>query len=154
MCLSVGYRRPHFWTDLHQIWCRGVLTCREGPKRVGFAARPPGSMWQTLDLGKPESTYITCIQYFRLSSWLSRQPLNRFQPNLVCGWICYAKIRIKTIKTIEIRNAELLALNRKCCFFGNRWTNFNQNWCVDGYTMFKSPSKKSRRSWCAASYRP
>ena len=41
-------------------------------------------------------------------------------------------------KSIEDRSAELLPLNRKCRFLGNRRTDFNQNWCVDGSAMYKS----------------
>ena len=37
------------------------------------------------------------------------------------------------IKTTEVHNAELLPLNQKCHFLGNRWYDFNHNWCVDGY---------------------
>ena len=35
---------------------------------------------------------------------------------------------------IETRSAELNRKKRKCPYLGNRWTDFNETWRVDGYT--------------------
>ena len=39
-----------------------ALTYREGYGKVGFAARPPGGMWQTLEPRKPESAYMSSVK--------------------------------------------------------------------------------------------
>ena len=36
--------------------------------------------------------------------------------------------------TIEERTAEPSCKKRKCPYLGNRWTDFNETWRVDGYT--------------------
>ena len=54
------------------------------------------------------------------------------------------------MNSVEVHSAEPSRKERKCPYLGNHWTDCNQNWCVDAYTMHKFASKKSRRSRCAA----
>ena len=53
-----------------------------------------------------------------------------------------------------VGSAELLPLSQNCRFLSNRWTDFDQTWRVDGYTMRKH-FKKSGQSRCTVpSYCP
>ena len=39
--------------------------------------------------------------------------------------------------SVEPRSAKQPIKKRKCQYLGNHWTDFNQNWCMDAYTMCK-----------------
>ena len=60
-CVSVCYTNPQFLTDLDQNWYEASLGAGAKQGQVGFAGRPPGGMYQTLEPGKPKSTYMLCI---------------------------------------------------------------------------------------------
>ena len=95
------YRRPHFWTELHRSWCGGALTSWEGHQQVGFAVRPPRGMCQTSEPGKLESTYITCIEYFRVSSLFPGNHLTNF--NQSC---CVDRYTLQKYESKELRLPE------------------------------------------------
>ena len=84
-----------------------------------------------------------------------RQPLDRFQPKLVCGCTYYVQVSFKKIAMIKADSGEPSRQNRKCLYLKKRWTDFNQTCCMDEYSMQKNHSKISKRSSRAApSYCP
>ena len=53
------------------------------------------------------------------------------------------KYHFKKIATIEVHSTEPSHKNRKCPYLGNRLTDLNQTFRVDGYFIKKYYSKKS-----------
>ena len=134
VCLCVPYRRPHFWTELHQNRCVGALTYGGGHEQVGDAFSPLGGICRTFKMADPHSAYIICVRNLSASPSISPRIFKQSQPNL--GRV------LQTSRAYLTSLARVPGENRRPCQTSTRFcswhphfsTELHQNRCVGALT--------------------